>query len=191
MSDSIQQKEDSLEVPKVMLKERSPALEEHYQWAIRHLDRSLPPWARLRTFSTTRMLSTKIWSMKLIFKKNYTEQIMMFKEQVRTFTEHQRRWILWLIDKAYSFLPLLSRLEDFKDSQAHVTWPRPSVIWLRLKGSLNKREESCPCDPTSICAMSTRCSLNYSQEDAESTVMIFLQPLLETYNWQLQRTRYS
>ena len=126
------------------------------------------------------MIKTR--SMKWTLLSAFTALTMNVSASVPSSTAAQQTFNRWRVDKMFSSLRRLNKLPLC--SMERETSDRPSVTWLKLRGSSSRNVENLPCVLTSTCVMCIRCSRNWMLASAELIAMTCIRPWFTTCSWQ-------
>ena len=141
------------------------------------LARSLHPLLAMvapRASLTTRTLMIKTRSMKWTSLSASTALTMSANVSVPSSIAAQPTFSKWKAGKTFSSLRRLSKQQLC--SMELETSDRPSVTWLRSRGSSSRNVESSLFALTSTCVMCIRCSRSWMQASVESIAMTCIRP---------------
>ena len=145
------------------------------------LARSLRPLLVMvapRASSTTHTLMIKTRSMKWTLLSASTALTMSANVSVPSSIVALPTFSKWRVGKTFSSLRHLSKQQLC--SMEPETSDRPSVTWLKLRGSSSKNVENLPYALTLTCATCIRCSRSWMRASVESIAMTFIRPWYTT-----------
>ena len=129
----------------------------------------LPVMVAPRASSTTHTLTIRIRSMKWTLLSASTVLTMSVNASVPSSTAALLTFSKWKVVRTFYSHRLLNKQQLY--SMEPEILDRPSVTWLRSRGSSSRSVENSLCALTSTCVMCIRCSRSWMQASVESIAM--------------------